>query len=137
MTITELKFKVASIVDTEDFRILTFGVKSVTANVDGLNYTDAFEDYLWVQTKCATKIGVAVHPYGAIIVPKGQLESASLDKFLVKVDGRYGSCEATDGIGTLSVDSEVTFKFETDGGDEGGAKTAVVGTAIVGTDVVG
>lgn len=92
---------------------MSFTVSDVSANdtatVITLEPADpatlAHSEYNFVQTQAATQAGIAVHKYGAIIVPTGQANTTALQ---LKVDGTAYNATAIV-IETVGVGDTVTF----------------------------
>ena len=92
---------------------MSFRVSDVSANdtatVITLEPADpttlAHSEYNFVQTQAATQAGIAVHKYGAMIVPTGQANTTALQ---LKVDGTAYNATAIV-IETVGVGDTVTF----------------------------
>ena len=93
---------------TMDFTVSDISTSDI-ATVITLNPADdetlAHSEYSFVQTQAATTAGVAVHKYGAIIVPDGQASTTALQ---FTIDGTAYNASALT-VANVSVGDTVTF----------------------------
>ena len=86
------------------------GVKSVVVSIVDTDNTPslAYQNYKFIQTKALTEAGVAVHPWGGIIIPYDEIDSETLE-IALEFDGTI----YTTGIANLAtIGAELTFSEE-------------------------
>lgn len=103
------------------------------ANIDGIVVTIVdtdttptlgYQDYKFIQTEELTAIGVAVHPYGAIVVSRYGEDHYDAEKVIVKFgDNEYGIAleHLLDGAYAGEALTFEPIEDEGSGGDQGGS----------------
>lgn len=90
-------------------------VLTVVPQVDGANLVGG--QYQFVQTKALTQAGVAIHPYGAVIIPKDNSTEVTLEMKVsghtYKADSSISSAQEVGNTVTMSPVDELSTKAKT------------------------
>lgn len=79
-----------------------------------------YQNYKFIQTEELTALGVAVHPYGAIIVPDYASAKADAEKVIVEFNGNKYGIDLITVFEELQVNASITFEHIEEGGGGGG-----------------
>lgn len=111
MALSTINMTVASVITEDESTILAFACDSVSGTVGQITYGGDFEDYTWVQNEVLTTAGVAVQPYGALIVPTDKLDDVDVKSLEITSGGMSGkpSQSLETKLSSLEVGSTVAF----------------------------
>lgn len=113
MALNTLNMVVASVVNNDDFVIITFACGSAAGTIGQLAYNGSFEDYQFVQNEAMTVAGIAVNEYGAITVPSDKMETTAVKELEITSGGRSAkpSQELETMLAGLEIGSSIAFTF--------------------------
>ena len=105
--IDELDFEVASISKDKKSIVITFALTGAKSGGDDVA---GYRDYKFMQTSDFVEAGIAVEPYGAIIIPiDGTAEDVTIDKLTVNVGGKVLETSTDTALDSIAVGDTVNF----------------------------